>query len=432
MNHQIQLVGVALALLSQATMADSPSSGQPGAGPPERVLHFPSYQAVGQVSLIDESYIAPEISTEPGPGYASMAARYWRPAQGDVRIPAGKGVYLRLGGLSVGQQQCIEVLKSLEPNDVQALDFLQPLLLDDAILPYVARLKGLTSFCPLSARFTAQGWLMLQSLPRLEHLCAPYGLTDAEMASIATLQTLEEVEILDARMTNTGLASIGQLHNLQVLWLESTAMVTNEGLKTLAALPKLRSLRLAGQFTNQGLAYLAAAPSLKTLWLDTPRATEQGLGSLAQIQSLERLYVPWLDQVTNQSIAYFKSMSKLRALGVGDAWSGDGGMVLLASLTNLEVLAVKGGPNLTDNGLRPLAGMPKLRVLEIHDSQVTEQGLVYLSACKKLESIHIRSSAPISQQAIAHLRTELAGVQTLDISQPQAPIGMSPLPVRQP
>jgi hypothetical protein len=125
-------------------------------------------------------------------------------------------------------------------------------------------------------------------------------------------------------------------------------------------------------------------------------------------------------------------MSKLKALGVGDAWSSDAGVTSLASLTNLEVLALKGGPNLTDDGLKPLAGMPKLRALEIYHSRISEQGLDYLSSCKKLDSIQIQSSIAISQQAVARLKTDLPGVQTLDISQPETPRGPRPLATRQP
>jgi hypothetical protein len=440
MSHRIQRVAVVLALLSRAAMAALPSSGQPGpaggfsggASLPERVLHFPFNQSVGEIALIDESYVVPEISREFHPGYVFAPTQHLGPARGEVRIPAGKCVCLHLGGTGVTRQQALECLKSLGPNDVQDLDFLQPLQVDDAFLPYVARLTGLTHFCPVSARFTARGWLMLQSLPRLEHICTPYGLTNAEMASIATLQTVNEMEMIATQLTNAGLASIAELRNLQVLHLECGPVVTDEGLKALATLPKLRHLRLSGQFTDRGLAYLAAAPCLKAMWLETPRATEEGLRTLSQIQSLERLCVPWLDRITDSSITYLKAMPKLKALGVGDALSGDAGMASLASLVNLEVLAVKGGPNLTNNGLTPLAAMPKLRALEIYHSQITEQGLTYLASCKKLDSIQIQSTMLISQQAIARFKAEMPNVQTLNISQPELPKGPMPPAARQP
>jgi len=147
---------------------------------------------------------------------------------------------------------------------------------------------------------------------------------------------------------------------------------------------------------------------------------------------LERLTVPWLDRITDQSISYLKAMPRLKALGVGDAFSGNTGVASLATLTNLEVLALKGSPQLTDDGLRPLAGMPKLHALEIYHSRITEQGLAHLYACKMLDSIQIKSSIPVSPQAVARLKAELPKVQTLDVSGPELARSPRPLAVRQP
>jgi hypothetical protein len=433
MSRRTEWVMLIAAVFSQVAVAGLPASGQVGPGGfsgglslPERVLHFPPDRSVGEIVLVDGSCVIPEVSQEFHPGYVfAPPGQRLGPARGDVRIPAGQCVSLQLGGQGVTRQQCFGVLQSLAPNDVQDLDFLEPLQVDYAFLPYVARLTGVTHFCPVTARFSGSGWAMLQCLTHLEHICTPYGLTDSEMAGIATLQTVNEMEMVATRMTNAGLASIATMRNLQVLHLECTPAVTDEGLKALATVQKLRHLRLAGQFTDRGLAYLAAAPSLKVMWLETPRATEQGLRSLAQIQSLERLTVPWLDQITDQGIGYLRSMPKLKALGVGDALSGDAGVASLATLTNLEVLALKGGPNLTDNALKLLAAMPRLRALEIYHSRITEQGLAYLCSCRNLDSIRIVSSIAISQSAIARLKTELPNVQTLDISQPLSMAGMS-------
>jgi len=424
MNRRIALTAVVLAA-SQATMA-APLSAE-GCGPiggfsggvslPERVLHFPQEQPLGQIQIIDECYVKPEISHEFHPGYVFAPARYLGPAQGDVVIPAGKCASLHLGGKGVTRQQCFDCLDSLGPNDVQGVDFLQPLKVDDAFLPHVARLTGITHFCPVSARFTGPGWATLQTLTRLEHICTPYGLTDAEMAGIATLQTVNEMEIVATKLTDAGLASIARMRNLEVLHLEGTVMMTDEGLKVLATLPKLRHLRLSGLFTDEGLARLSAAPCLKVMWLETPRATEEALCHLARIESLERLCVPWLDQITDRSIAHLRSMPNLRALGVGNAQRSDLGVAALATLTNLEVLALKGGPALTDEGLQPLAGMPRLRALQIYNSRITEQGLTSLALCQMLDSIEIRSTVRIDEQAVARLRAELPQVQTLDILQ---------------
>jgi hypothetical protein len=104
---------------------------------------------------------------------------------------------------------------------------------------------------------------------------------------------------------------------------------------------------------------------------------------------------------------------------VGDGFRSDAGVAALASLSNLEILALKGGPALTDSALKPLATMPKLRSLHVYHSRITEQGLTHLYACQKLDSVEIKSSVPVSRQAVARLQTELPSLRSVDISQPE-------------
>lgn len=435
MSRTVTWVAVALTLVSQAAVTNrlwaggcDPIGGfSGGISLPERVLHFPKDQNIGQIVLIEESYKKPEVSREFHPGYVFAPTQYVGPAQGDVVIPAGKCACLHLGGKGVTRRQCFDCLESLGPNDVQDLDFLQPLQVDDTFLPHVARLTGITHFCPVSARFSGKGWTTLRTLTRLEHICTPYGLTDDEMAGIVALQTVNEMEIVATKLTDAGLASIAKLRNLEVLHLEGTAMMTDEGLKALATLPKLRHLRLSGPFTDRGVKDLASLPSLKVLWLESPNVSEEALGHLAQSKSLERLCVPWLDRITDRAMAHLQSMPNLKALGVGDAWSPDAGVATLASLTNLEVLALKGGSTLTDKGLTPLAGMPRLRALQIYDSRITDQGLTNLAQCKTLDSIEIQSAVPISEQAKASLKAALPNVQRLDVTQSERQVRTQPV-----
>ena len=292
----------------------------------------------------------------------------------------------------------------------------------------MARLTGLSGVCPVYARFSGRGWMTLRTLTGLEHICTPYGLTDDEMAGIVALQTVNEMEIVATKLTDAGLASIARLRNLEVLHLDGTAMMTDEGLKALATLPRLRHLRLTGPFTDRGVQDLASLPSLKVLWLESPNVSEEAWGILPQCRSLERLCVPWLDRITDRAMTHLRSMPGLKALGVGDAWSPDAGVATLASLSNLESLALKGGPALTDNGLTPLAGMPRLRALQIYNSRITDQGLASLAQCKTLDSIEIQSAVPISEQAKANLKTALPAVRTLDISQPDQQTRARPAP----
>ncbi len=66
--------------------------------------------------------------------------------------------------------------------------------------------------------------------------------------------------------------------------------MTDAGLKQLAGLKSLQSLRLGGeQVTDFGLRELARLPSLQTLSLGFTEVTDIGLRELAGLQSLQTL-----------------------------------------------------------------------------------------------------------------------------------------------
>ena len=89
MKYRIQLLMTVLAILSQAAMMSRlwagslvPTGGfSAGVALPERVLHFPPERAVGEITLVDGSYVIPEISREFHPGYVFVPTEYRGPAQ---------------------------------------------------------------------------------------------------------------------------------------------------------------------------------------------------------------------------------------------------------------------------------------------------------------------------------------------------------------
>src|SRR5687768_1532263 len=88
----IALTAAALAALPQAPAgpAQAPAAGPYGPPPGPRVLHFPEGRAVGDVSWADWRL---------GTRDDLLHSKHWsepRPARGEVRVPAGKQVYVRL------------------------------------------------------------------------------------------------------------------------------------------------------------------------------------------------------------------------------------------------------------------------------------------------------------------------------------------------
>jgi Leucine-rich repeat (LRR) protein len=405
------MVVVSLIALALAAVAD--------ARLPERALHFPSERAVGNIRVQDENLVIPEVTTGFHPGYVYAESEFLSLVQGDVRIPAGRRVFLTLGGTGVVRQRCLEALQSLDPNALYSLSFMPPIYLDDGLMPSVVRLTGLRELVLSSARLTPKGWAMLAELPKLDHLYTPEGMSDAIMAQIANVQSLKILDTAPSRMTDAGLASIAKFRSVEVMHLEGNAGMSNDGLKALTQLPALRHLRLTGPFTDSAMTHLAAMPALRVLWLDTTNVTDAGLQRLSQSKSIERLCLHWLDKITDRGVAHLRNMAQLKGLDVMHASLSDVSLKLLATMPNIDYLTV---PNtgFTDAGvahLNKLTGLKYLWVNCASNSPLTDESLRVVGQLPRLEKLHI-SGMGFTAKGVEHL-FDLKALQVLSLSAPE-------------
>ena len=124
----------------------------------------------------------------------------------------------------------------------------------------------------------------LRDLWRLRHLWVVGANVDnAAIGQLKGLQNLRALALIDSRVDNEGLAALAHLSNLNFLRLEDTqdrGMLSDAGLKHLAAVPALQELKISGQgFTDEALPYLKAMPKLRLVhdhgnWL-SDRAIEE-------------------------------------------------------------------------------------------------------------------------------------------------------------
>ncbi len=107
-------------------------------------------------------------------------------------------------------------------------------------------------------------------------------LNDAELAVVATANSIVTLNLKDTQITDAGLAHLKNLVNLQRLHLERTA-VGDAGLVHLAALPKLNYLNLYGtKVTDVGLDHLKGLKTLRQLYLWKTNVTSDGCAKLKQ------------------------------------------------------------------------------------------------------------------------------------------------------
>jgi len=413
---------MAEAAVSAAPQSASPErtwSGQPGAGPfgslansvfggmafgaavgrtiprnPPRTLHFPNEQSVGVVYVQDENLVIPETVKGFHPGHAYAEAENFSWARGEVHIPAGQRVTLCIRGIGVTPQRYLKAIEALDPNDLYGLQFFaaEPVTIQDDLIAPIARLTGLRRLGLAGIRVSPRALASLATLPHIEQLTTPIGLSDEGMAEIAKMKSLRILHVAQDQLTDKGVCLVGGLTNLESLDLYGNAKLTDAGLEALTNLRLLRHIRLGmeGPFTDRGMAHLAKLPALKVLWLDTHGITDNGLRELAQSRSLERLCVHWLDALTARGVAYLKKMPQLKGLDVGSARLTDVDLAHLTVMPNLDCLVLPGG--FTDVGIRHLAGLDHLKYLWVNcssTSPLTDEALASISQLRELESLHI-------------------------------------------
>jgi hypothetical protein len=117
------------------------------------------------------------------------------------------------------------------------------------------------------------------------------GVTDAALENLDGLGRLEMLGIIDAKISDSGIARLAQLRlpSLQLLALDSTP-VTDAVIEPLAQLHGLTALSLSGtQIDDRWLRRLKALPRLETLDLHNSSVTDGGLPWLAELRGLKRL-----------------------------------------------------------------------------------------------------------------------------------------------
>jgi hypothetical protein len=123
---------------------------------------------------------------------------------------------------------------------------------------------------------------LAQNDPRLDvafHL-ADGKITDAELAPLAGLPQVAQLNLRGREITNAGLAYLKNLKGLIRLHLEKTK-VTDDGLQELKGLENLEYLNLYGtEVTDAGLKHLEGLKKLRKLYLWQTKVTDAGVAGL--------------------------------------------------------------------------------------------------------------------------------------------------------
>lgn len=185
------------------------------------------------------------------------------------------------------------------------------------------------------------------------------------------------------QMTDAILGRVSQLEHVEELDLGGSRGVTDEGLRHLARLPRLRSVDVTGCAVG-----------------------DAGLEAVGRIATLERIVLSGT-RVTDAGVANLKGCRALRVVDLSGTSTGDGAIRALAGAPELRHF--QSGNEVTDAGLalfreypvfRTWAGEePPLRLFSYDDhpnllrlrGRFTDAGLAHLAACEGLYALNLDS-----------------------------------------
>ncbi|MCC6148953.1 MAG: hypothetical protein IT461_01770 [Planctomycetes bacterium] len=231
-------------------------------------------------------------------------------------------------------------------------------------------------------------------------------LKDDGMAQVARLTSLEELDLNGCRDTvsDEGVRALGKLAKLRSLRVDCLSGVTPKGWAVLNALEMLEELRLSDdvRLDAENLAGIAKLPRLCHLALATGG---QGLAALANCASLESLEIE--NAADLSSLSKFLRHPKLSRWVFDDCPAiNDDALAQLATLERLETLKLNRCPNATDKGVAQLAKASLLKSLSLESLKLDGVCLAAFAESERLEQLFLWDIEGVSSNmaSIASLR----------------------------
>lgn len=232
------------------------------------------------------------------------------------------------------------------------------------------------------------------------------------LAALKNLRTLVLPESTVAPIHGTGLADLAPLTQLQDLTAANTAF-TDEGLANLKMFPALKSLNLLGtRITGAGFETLKGPSRLQVIHLEGTRCNDAGLRHLGNLVGLRQLYLE-ATQVTDAGLQHLDRLTSLNILHLDDTAIVGSGFAALSGLAEMESLTLNRS-RFSDLGLKNLAGMRKLTTLELASTAVTGAEFPILQKMNRLKFLFLRQT-PVNDAGLARF-PPLLGLQVLDLS----------------
>lgn len=262
-------------------------------------------------------------------------------------------------------------------------------------------------------RVTKRALKHLAGLRGLEHLnLRAVWLEDVDMADLAQLDSLRELELGSAPLTDAALEPLRALQHLEHLGISCEA-ITEVGLAHLQHLPALRSLRLWSLEGEAAFKAVAELPALESLDLCNAPVSDAGLAHLRRAPRLRHLTAVGMgaQTVTEEGLEQLQDLS-LHSLKVGTGWS----LAACARFGSLHHLSVINDA-LTKEDLKAVLALPDLESLALC-VPAESPGVGCLGTLQQLQSLRlegfgkltVEDAAQLAQSSLSKLNLNLQGV----------------------
>jgi hypothetical protein len=216
--------------------------------------------------------------------------------------------------------------------------------------------------------------------------------TEEDFRRVGGLSGLKDLSV-GAGLTDATLALLCGLPELEVLQ-TNQSQVTDEGMKALAGLKKLKTLKLfhpGKAFSGVGLLHLKELPVLERLTVAGSLSFgDEGMAAAAKLVHLKELRT-WHAGHTLDGVRSLRELRELKSLTLG------------------QRLAYKPPTSLSDETLAVLADLTSLESLRLEEARLKGESLLQLKKLAGLKSLTLEG-IDIAEADVDLLRKELPGV----------------------
>jgi beta-lactamase regulating signal transducer with metallopeptidase domain/Leucine-rich repeat (LRR) protein len=312
-----------------------------------------------------------------------------------------------------------EGIASLEPlHNLETLHLYFTKVTDGA-WQTIAKFNSLKNLRMGDKSITDAGFVHFKELPHLENLSFDElrAISDDAMSQLVTLSQLKWLSLRgqNIKISDAAVAELSQLASLEGLDLINTT-ISDKGMAKLDPMKSLKRLTLPSSITDQGLSRIGEFTSLTSLQYYGDRLTDEAIEKIALLPQLERLGLAG-EGITDRGMTRLAKITTLKELEVRDSSVGDEGLAALAALPSLDYLSIHSS-KITSDGLRHLQHFPALTKLEFEMTEGDTSGLQHLRPLTRLEFLHIGSNSRWDEKRAKVDLGPLAGLtnlKTLDL-----------------